>query len=418
MDCPHCGVENLLGAKACFACGGAMLGAPPPRAPEPPTEREAPRADAASASTVICRVCMEGFEGRPGDEMAICPLCRGFETGGGGASERRTTAPDPASVSSLGTAPDPKRRPKPVERRAGLRAGPIVAIVGLLVGLATMGVVSYARREHDPTEEYLASLQPEPAAFAFAPSKDGYVRLETTLSLGIRYERLRANFSDGMDTALELRQKSVQTLDVAFSNDDDRGAVFDTVATCRVTQQSGTSGGSDIRDARLYPWTCADRRSRVVVPADGPTRNAEGVVAVPGADVLPFFTVRDVAAPAGDAGPGAKWKAVVTLPLAATRDGVLTPAPFQCDFNYAGRIVRNGFATLLVSVKGTRLESPGDVVDDMNRASAAFEGVIFFDAKTGLVHEAHLTGVVALWEEHGRVEDRVIVNATLDVARK
>jgi hypothetical protein len=416
MDCPHCGVENLLGAKLCVACGGATLGAPPPRVAEPLPEAAAPQAPDATSATVICRVCMEGFEGDPGEEMAICPMCRGFESGAGPAADGPAFAPSDAA--SLGTAPDPRRRPKPVERRAGLRAGPIIAIAGLLLGVATMGVVSYARRAHDPSEAYLASLQRERAAFALAPAKDGYVRLETTLSLGIRYERLRANFSDGMDTALELRQKSVQTLDVAFSNDDDRGAVFDTVATCRVTQQSGTSSGSDIRDARIYPWTCSDRRSRAVVPADGPTRNAEGTAAVPGADVLPFFTVRDVAAPAGDVAPGAKWKAAVALPLAATRDGVLRPAPFLCDFTYAGRIVRDGFATLLVSVKGTSLQNPGDVVDEMNRARAALDGVLFFDAKTGLLHEAHLTADVVLWEEHSRVEDRVLVNGTLDVARK
>jgi hypothetical protein len=417
MDCPHCGVENLLGAKICVACGRPTLGAPPPRTfdDEPAPAEPHP---AASSATVICRVCMEGFEGDPGGDIAICPMCRGFESGAGSAPARSDAAPDPTAVSTLGIAPDPRRRPKPVERRTTMRAGPIAAIVVLLLGVATMGIVSYARREHDPAETYFESLKREPGEFALAPSKNGFVRLETTLSLGLRYERLRANFSDGMDTVVELRQKSVQTLDVAWSNDDDRGAVFDTVAACRVSQQSGTIGNSDARDTRVYPWLCSDARSRAVVPQDGPTRNAEGVPAIPGREIVPCFTVRDVAAPTGEVQPGTKWKAAVLLPLAAGRDGALRAAPFQLDLTYTGRVVRDGFATLLVSVRGSAPAKPGEVVDDMNRASATLEGVLFFDAKTGMLHEAHLVAEVALWEEHARIEHRVHVNGTLDVARK
>lgn len=418
MDCPHCGVENLLGAKICVACGKPTLGAPPPRVADPfPAEPE-PRAEASASRTQICRVCMEAFEGDPSEEMAICPTCRGFESGASSAPARRDAPPDAEALSTYGAAPDPKRRPKPVERRTNLRTGPIAAIIGLVICLAGVAVVRYVRRDNDPSASYEGSLQRDAAAFTLAPSKDGYVRLETTLSLGLRHERLRANFSDGMDTALELRQKSVQTLDVAFSNDDDRGAVFDTISTCRVTQQSGTSGGGDARDARIYPWVCADYHARAVVPSDGPTRNAEGVPAVPGRDVPPCFTVREIAAPSGDVAPGTKWKASLVLPLAATRDGALCPAPFGCDLTYAGKIVRDGVSTLLVTVRGTSLQRPGDVVDDMNKASATIDGVLFFDAKTGLVHEAHLTAEVALWEEHSRVEDRVHVNGTLDVVRK
>ena len=417
MDCPHCGVENLLGAKICVACGRPTLGAPPPRAFDDEPRAAEPH-PAAASSTVICRVCMEGFEGNPGDEMAICPMCRGFESDAGAAPARRDAAPDPSSVDTLGTAPDPKRRPKPVERRTSVRAGPIVAIVGVVLCVATMGVISYAKREHDPAEAYFASLKREPGEFALAPSKDGYVRMETTLSLGLCYERLRANFSDGMDTVVELRQKSVQTLDFAWSNDDDRGAVFDTVAACRVAEQSGTISNSNAKDTRVYPWICSDARSRAVVPQDGPTRNTEGVAAIPGREIVPCFTVRDVAAPAGELAPGTKWKAAVLLPLAAGKDCALRVAPFQLDLTYAGRIVRDGRATLLVSVRGSAPAKPGEVVDDMNRASAALEGVLFFDAKTGMLHEAHLVADVAIWEEHARIDHRVHVNGTLDVARK
>ena len=413
MDCPHCGVENLLGARKCVACGKATLSGPPPVFEEPASP--APAAPAAPSGSAICRVCMEGFDGDPGDDVPICPICRGFESGADAPAARSAAPSDP---STLGTAPDAKRRPKPVERRTTLRRGPIAAIVGLVIGLSALGVVKYARREHDPAQEYLASLKREPAEFAFAPVRDGYVRLETALSLGIRYERLRANFSDGMDTVVELRQNALQTLDVAWSNDDDRGAVLDTVAECRVTHQSGTIARGDARDARVYPWICSDSRSRVVVPAEGPTRNAEGMAAVPGREIAPCFTVRDVSAPAGELAPGTKWKAAVLLPLAATRDGALRAAPIQCDLTYAGRIIRGGFATLLVTVRGTSLPNPGGVVDDMNRASASVEGVLFFDAKTGLLHETHLSASVALWEEHGRIEHRVVVHGTLDATRK
>ncbi len=416
MDCPHCGVENLLGAKLCVACGKATLSAPPPRVFDEPAPA-APQAPAAAASsaTLICRVCMEGFEGKAGDDVPICPICRGFESGVDAGPAKSAPPSDP---STLGVAPDARRRPKPVERHTTLRTGPIVAIVGLLVCVATLGVIHYARREHDPAEEYLASVKREPAEFVFAPVKDGYVRLESTLSLGIRYERLRANFSDGMDTIVELRQNAVQTLDVAFSNDDDRGAVLDTVAGCRVTHQSGTIAHSDARDTRVYPWICSDARSRVVVPSEGPTRNADGVAATPGREITPCFTVRDVSAPSGELAPGTKWKTALLLPLAATREGALRVAPIQCDLTYAGRIVRDGFGTLLLTVKGNAFPRPGEVIDEMNRASAAVEGVLFLDAKTGLVHEAHLTANVATWEEHGRIEHRVIVNGTLDIARK
>jgi hypothetical protein len=417
MDCPHCGVENLLGAKKCVACGKATLSGPPPGAFEEPARTSAePSAAPASGGSAICRVCMEGFDGDPSDDVPICPICRGFESGAGAPAARSAAPSDPTVA--YGSAPDAKRRPKPVERRTTLRRGPIAAIVGLVIVVSALGVISYARREHDPAQEYLASLKREPAEFVFAPVRDGYVRLETALSLGIRYERLRANFSDGMDTIVELRQNAVQTLDVAWSNEDDRGAVLDTVAECRVTHQSGTIARSDARDARVYPWICSDSRSRVVVPVEGPTRNADGVAAVPGREIAPCFTVRDVSAPAGELAPGTKWKAAVLLPLAATREGALRVAPIQCDLTYAGRIVRDGFATLLVTVRGTSLSNPGAVVDDMNRASASVDGVLFFDAKTGLVHETHLSASVAIWEEHGRIEHRVLVNGTLDASRK
>jgi hypothetical protein len=453
MDCPHCGEESLLGARICAACGRNMLSAPPPFQPDAnatatqapfsqmPTEPKlpqsvadaqaaapsAPRAPAAPPATeggppvqTMCRVCQEGFD-RPHDEtgVPICPACRQFAPVGGGDAGVNDVTMHPATQTQPGV--DPRSggaiaRRKPV-RRASLRVGPIAATAGLVLVLSSLAVVVYVRRDVDPAAEYLADVRREDAAFTVSPSKEGVTRLETTLQLNIVHEMVRAAFSSRLEEVLNLRQKSIQTADVAWVRDDGRSAVLDAFAECRVAMQTGTAANADARELKAYPWEGFKSTAHVSVSRAGPTLMTSGDVPVPGRDVTPCLTVSDIGAPSGTVTAGTAWRAPLTLPLLANRDGALRPTEMPCEITYDGRMIQGGVSTYLFSVRGTVSRGAAEHFDEMNRASGTVRGVLFYEAKTGLLYQAHLSVDASVWMEKGRVEDRVHVEGTLDSKR-
>lgn len=54
----------------------------------------------------------------------------------------------------------------------------------------------------------------------------------------------------------------------------------------------------------------------------------------------------------------------------------------------------------------------------MNRSRASIRAALFYEAKTGLLVEAHAFVDNAAWLEKGRVEDRVSVTGTMDIRRR
>jgi hypothetical protein len=453
MECPHCGEESLLGARICAACGRNMLSAPPPFRPDPnatatqapfsqlPTEPKLPPSVAAAYAAVppapaapsapapatsgppahaICRVCQEGFERPAADAgVPICQACRQFAPVGGGDAGVNEVTFHPATQTQPGV--DPRSgnaiaRRKTV-RRASLRAGPIAAVIGFALVTSSLGVVAYVRRDVDPAAEYLADVRPEEASFTVSPSKSGVTRIETTLNLNFVHEMVRGAFASRLEEVLNLRQRSVQTADVAWVKDDNGSAILDAFAECRVAMQTGTAAGADARELKAYPWEGFKSTARVSVWRGGPTQMVSGDVPVPGRDITPCLTVSDIGAPSGTVAAGATWKAPLALPLLATRDGALRPTTFPCDVTYDGRLIQNGVSTYLFSVRGTVPRSAAEALDDMNHAGGTVRGVLFYETKTGLLHEAHFHADVSAWMEKGRVEDRVHVEGTMDVKR-
>jgi hypothetical protein len=451
MDCPHCGEESLLGARVCAACGYKLVAAPPPR-PEPaatvtqapfsqlPTEPKiapsvavtraaippaSPKAPAPPSTPdgppepAMCRVCQESFD-RPRGEtgVPICPSCRQFASAGGDPGVNDVKL-HPATQTQEGVDPRaggaiPRRRPA---RRSSLRTGPIAAVAGLALIASTLGFVMYARRDVDPAAAYLADVRREDAVFSVAPSKSGVTRLETTLNLNIVRETIRSSYSSRLEEVLNLRQRSVQTADVAWVREDSNSIVVDAFAECRVAMQTGTTATGDAREVRAYPWEGFKSTSRVLVSGESATQMVSGDPLVAGRDVTPCLTLGDAGARPATVTAGSTWRAPLVLPLLAARDGGLRPATFSCDVTYDGRIVLNGVQTYLLGVRGTVPRSAVEGFEDMNRASGTVRGVLFYEAKTGLLQEAHLQVDASVWTERGRVEDRVHVEGTMDVRR-
>lgn len=453
MDCPLCGAENLLGARLCVACGANMLSAPPPQwaggdatltqAPfsEMPTESKLPRVAAEMLNVpappaepardpaaegapiqAVCRVCWQGFDRRSEEAgTPICPDCSQFAPTGGGDAGTNDVQFHPATQEQEGV--DPRaggaiRKKSATVRRSSLRAGPIVAVTCLTACLLCLAVVMYVRREKDPAAEFMASVKLEEGSFVVAPSKIGVVRLEATLNVALRHELVRASFSSRLDEVLNVQQRSVQTCDVAWSRDDPRGIVMDSAVECRVAAQTGSDGGDDAREAKLYPWEGFVERTQLIIPPGACAQRTDGEPTICGRDVTPCLTVREIGAPAGVVAPGTSWKSPVTLPFLVGRNGGLRAAVFPCDVTYHGRIVQNGIHCQLFVLAGSAPSRVAEVVEDMNRGAGNVRGVLFFETKTGLLFQARLTADVSAWLEKGRVEDRVHVEGTLDIVRR
>lgn len=452
MDCPHCGAENLLGARMCAACGANMLSAPPPKwvagdatltqAPfsEMPTESKLPRiaeemlgvpapppepapepAEGAPVQSV-CRVCWQGFDRRAEEEGApICPDCSQFAPTEGGDAGSNDVQLHPATQEQEGVdirAGGAIKKRSASVRRSSLRVGPIVAVSCLAVCLACLAVVTWVRREKDPAADYMDSVKREEGSFVVAPSKASAVHLESTLNVTLVHELVRASFSSRLEEVLNLQQRSVQTCDVAWARDDARGVVLDSAVACRVALQTGTDGGDDGRESKVYPWEGYVERTQLIVPPGSGAQRTDGEPTIPGRDVTPCLTVHDIGAPSGAVAPGATWKAPVTLPFLMGRNGGLRNAQFPCDVTYHGRIVQNGVHCHLFVLAGSAPARIAEVVEDMNRSAGNVRGVLFFEAKTGLLFQARITGEASAWLEKGRVEDRVHVEGTLEIARK
>jgi hypothetical protein len=194
--------------------------------------------------------------------------------------------------------------------------------------------------------------------------------------------------------------------------------VLDTAVESRVALQTGSANGADGREAKVHPWEGYAAKSQVVVPEAGAIEMGDGSAPTPGRDLPPCFSVRDIGAPEGSVAVGTTWKAAVTLPVVMSRNGALRNAPFPCELTYVGRVVENGISSYVVKLRGGAPARPGDVVEEMNRATAVLRGVLLYEATTGILTSGHLDVTTAVWLDKGRVEDRVRVEGTVDFRRR
>jgi hypothetical protein len=466
MDCPHCGEEALLGSKICLSCGRNMMtlpafrpsasatstqlevpglqppqppthdfsasptqtllispapGTPIPTLPPPTPSPDAPPPERGQSLPVqaLCRICLESFDKKPEDvNVAICSRCRNFAPQGGGDAGQNDVMFHPNAAPQADVDPRSMPRMKPVAKRSTVRVGAVVAAAGLVLGLVGVGVIAITSREKDPIADYLVEVKQEDAKFVVAPAPDEVARLTFTLNLSLVHEMMRASFSSKLDAMLSLEQKSVQQVDVAWVRDDDKGVVLDVASECRVAQQTGVAPGMDGRDAAVYPWQAHQGTIRILAAPQGAPQILGGGFPVVGKDVAPFMTLKDVGAPVDVCAAGASWRTTIVLPLLMNRDGALLPAAFPCEVAYVGRRIQAGVSCWVLTVRGNAPQTNPAPIDDLNRSAGSIRAALFYDAKSGVLVEAHGFVDLSAWLERGRIEDRVHVGGTFDARRR
>jgi hypothetical protein len=443
MDCPHCGEENLVGARICGSCGRNMTAQPAFRPTASPTSRALPPVSQETDDTVsdpaiesagpsaregpvqsLCRVCLSAFDRRPEQTGApICPTCReslpSEADAGRNDVQIHPNARTDAAVDPRLRSAHPRRPPVSVRTRS--RTGPVVALVGLVLGLSSMGVVAWTAREKDPAGEYFADVRSEPAPLKVRPATTGSVELESTTNVTLQRQMVRANFGSNLEDMVRIEQKSVQTAIVAHVRDEENGVVVDVASECRVATQTGTAHGNDARDAEVYPWRGHKATQRLLL-APGTDSvvvgDANGARPIVGCDVVPCFSLGDLGAPTVAVTPGARWRHAVTLPFYANREGGLVPIEFAAEITYEGRRVIDGCACVGFRLKATAPSRPPAPLGDMNRMRGNVTAALFFEQATGLLCEAHFFGDVSASLERGRIDERVSVGGTIDVRRR
>ncbi len=472
MQCPHCSEENLLGASICAACGRNMRSMPAfrptasatgtalkgagssrspsesslpsdasssavvvprslavaeaPRGDEPPEapprpEMAPPPATPALPVQSLCRACLQAFDRAAWDTgTTLCPSCRSMAPSIGDSGQNDVRF-HPATEEREGV--DPRsggaiQRKRPVEKRVSLRRGPIAIAVGSVLAVVGMGIVLLTGGEEDPTIGLAGDVKPVDALLEVNPPIEGVTALEATYDLDISHEVPQSAFSSTPKAVLDVSQKSVQTVELAFARMDLGGAVMDAVAECRLAMQTGRVGGIDGREAKVYPWEGHRATQRLLIPIAKPAEILGAGPPLPGRDVPPFLTLGDIGAPHGTVSAGTKWKSDLTLPFLADRDGHLITARFPCEMTYLGQRPVAGHPCVVVHLTGHAPAKAPPPIDDMNRTEGTISCVLFFATKTGLLVEAHARFDVSARLERGKVEDAVRVSGAVDIRRR
>lgn len=452
MDCPHCGIENLIGARVCAACGKSMVAAPRGFAAQPnadapapavptrsPTIRSAtdelhapPKAWGAGPSPApverhdepqqaLCRICQSPFDLAEGASGApVCPSCRSLSAQVGQMAPNEVqlhpaTEPIADFASAMSSAP----RPKPIlNKQIGVRTGPVVAVAGLVLGLVGLAVVSFANREVDRSKEIVGPTRPDECTIDIAPPDEFVARHVTTLRLKLVREEPRA-FGGTADRRLDVLQTTTQTTEAALVKLDQRTALFDVNSEGHVVSQTGKSGSEDARDAVLYPWSGRRPQTRVRAVCTGPLTQADGSAVMPGFDVQPFFHLGALSPQTRSFRVGDRWKADVTLPLLADRQGRVFSWTFPAEISYAGTAVRAGYKCAAFRVNAqTPQRYPAAIDDAFNHSTVKVAGAVWIELTTGVSAGADLVFDAHLWKDAGRIEDDFTISGRLTQDRQ
>lgn len=440
MDCPHCGTENLIGASLCAACGKSMVSRPkfaaaPHAAPaatpgvqhwNEPAPTPAPASAPEPQMSAICRACRTPFDRTDSaPDAAYCPSCSSVAATV--AKQEPVPLPDSAAPAAEEQVPAGAAhraggadvRPRRVTvRRAGLRAGPVAAVVGLVLGLATLGVVAVRSHEPDRAGEILGSVRAEDAAVLSAPDEGFVAQIRSTVKLHVVRDEARP-FSGGMSTALDVQQTSVQECEAAFVRAGSRGLVYDVTSEGQVKSQQGKVGADDAREAGIYPWSGRRGALRVVASPVTDLAQVDGTGTTAGMDVPPLFHLGALTPPRTEFLPGDRWKASVWVPLFADRDGHLAACQVPAELTFAGRAVRNGYACAAFRFTGTVPRAlPGSTDRDYPRREGKVAGAVWFELATGIVAGAELEAELTLHRAAGEPESELRTSARLTVERR
>ena len=390
--------------------GAAASSAPPERAPEGPIE-------------ALCKICQSPFTRSADDARdSICSSCRSL------SAQVQQMAPSEVQILPAVFDEPPKSgfaertsssapRPRPVLRkRAGLRTGPVVALVGLALGLAGLGVVAWQGRDMDRSKEVVGETYSEPSIVGEAPASFHTVQ-RATLRFTILREQAQA--FGAVTKALDVHQTVEQVSECAVALARDDVVAFDVLSEGRVVEQTGTVlGTTDGREAGLYPWTGPHARFRV---AAGPTRplvQLDGEAVLVGRDVPPLFHLGELRPTGASFQPGDRWKATVRLPLLVTRAGQTLTWDYPLDVIYAGVAVKYGVRCAAFRlVAKTMTQVPAPLSDDFNRTSGTVGGAVWIELSTGLTTAADVESDLRIWSDTGRVEDDLHVRGRLTIDR-
>lgn len=461
MDCPHCGVENLIGATRCAACGKSMVTRPKflpteqalptdtaihaaPRAQRSPTVRStaeqmaampvapwepppsAPAAgpDPAGQFSTMCRVCREPFDRAPDTpDETICGSCRSL------SAQVERMAPNEVQIAPATAAEGEAEfrnrlgssalRPKPIaQRKVGLRAGPVAAIVGLVLGVAGLAVVLVTSHEPDRAAQILGAVKSGEASVG-VPSEDAFAARHTT-RVRIAVTREEANSFGGTATRrIDVKQTTELTSEAAFVRHSGDGDVWDVRTEGRVTDQTGTIGADDARDAELYPWVGVRTPRRLRTSQGAGFTQFDGAAPVPGFDVPPLFHLDALSAPSRTFRPGDRWKTELVLPILTDRGGRLISWPVPVEVSYAGLATRDGWKCAAFRIDGTAPRTLPTILDDVyNRTSGRISGAVWIETDTGIASGAELDVDLRIWKEAGRVEDDLQIRGRLSLERR
>lgn len=437
MDCPHCGEENLLGAVSCMACGKSLFEAPegfgsaaapaagprpardpPPRYADPPP---GPAQKSASEGLPRCRVCLEPFErSLRGPQSDTCSSCRHIVAQGGDQGQNDIQfAPQPEMHSEYTQRLGSKdlRPPREMHLKVGIRKGPVAILVGLLLVIVGTAVV-YLKPKSDHFSMYVVETAPKETDFTVAPQPDRLTRFQTDMNLRLLHESMKASFVNDLVPKLDIHQTSRHKQELLFHRAAPNGVVVDLHTENLVLDQEGFDGSRDAREVDCYPWRGKISTHKALLSIEAPASTETGTRLEPGSDVTPLLTLAAVGAPNEVVTAGKRWLASVRLPLLCDANGRLFQADFPCHVEYIGRKLNAGYDCIVIRFSGRPPSTPPERLSSMNRTGGQLEGVVFYDAETGLVVEAHVDVDVNCTRDRGRLEDRVRVVGQLTISRE
>lgn len=463
MECTHCGADNLMGAMTCIACSRSLFDvpadarpvpasqpaaaaaadperpwltdAPPPRtygkidhgydALQTPTPAPVPPPPTQSTGGGLCSVCLAPLPldaPAPVEGRAVCEPCQNLASPEElaendvhlhPATGQEIADPEAQFRESLGSS---KARPRARQPKPSLRVAPILVLVGLFLCLVTGAVVVF-QEEPNRIQELMTGTEERAATLRLLPEEEHLVSLEVRTELSFSLEVLRAKFQQELEPTLVVDQTSIQTAEIAFAERVDDIAFADLTSKVRVERQSGVSGGKEIADRRLHEWDGYSGRRRLVLHDQRVPDSDDGALGI-GRDLPPFATLTSIGGAHGPVAPGKTWTHEIALPVGVTKRGRTLTLRYLCKFRYVGTKTVAGRASVVVHAHSTGpSETPGDL-DDMNRRSGGLEGVLFFDAESGMLVQANVDARSVFQRHEGRLQSQLETSARVDIRRR
>ncbi|MCE9637771.1 MAG: hypothetical protein K8T90_18885 [Planctomycetes bacterium] len=369
----------------------------------------------------LCRICQSPFDVASGAAgPPVCPSCKSLSAQVGQMAPNEVQIhPATGTIEDFAGQLNAAPRPKPVlNKRVGVRAGPVAAVAGLVIGIAGLAVVKLSGHEPDRAKEIVGPTRAEECTIEVAPSDDFVARHVTTLRLKLVREEPRV-FGGTADRRLDVAQATTQSSEAALVRLDRGAATFDMTSEGQVVSQTGKSGSDDARDTVMYPWSGRHPQVRVRATSTAPLSQLDGSAVTAGYDVQPFFHLGALSAQTRSFRVGDRWKADISMPCLADRQGRVFTWTFPAEITYAGTAVRAGYKCAAFRVTAQAPQRyPAAVDDAFNHSSVKIAGAVWIELTTGVSAGADLVFDAHLWKDAGRIEDDYTIAGRLTQDRE